>query len=230
MRSLLIDAGNTSVKVALFEDGTLQPLFRIPTIRVLEHPADFVKKLRDITFNKLGVASVVKEITHLIEENFPGALIVSANLKLPIKIDYRTPELLGADRIAAACGGLEFADSFIVVSCGTATVVDLVEEKTFKGGVIFPGVETMAQLLNLKTSQLPKVNFEGEVKIPGRSTEECIQAGILASTIGGIKETIRNLPQHPLLITGGWGELVSRHVKGTYVPELVFKGILKILK
>jgi len=69
MKSLLIDAGNTSVKVALFENGTIQPLFRIPTAKILEYPADFVEKLNGITFNKLGIASVVKEITHLIEEN-----------------------------------------------------------------------------------------------------------------------------------------------------------------
>jgi len=230
MKSLLIDAGNTSVKVALFENGTIQPLFRIPTAKILEYPADFVEKLKGITFNKLGIASVVKEITHLIEENFPGALIISAKLKLPIKIDYKTPELLGADRIAAACGGLEFADSFIVLSCGTATVVDLVEEKTFKGGVIFPGLEMMAQALSLGTSQLPKIKPTDSIKIPSSSTNECIQAGILLSTVGGIKEVIRNLPPYPVLITGGWGNLVAKYIKGIYVKELVFKGILKILE
>jgi type III pantothenate kinase len=230
MKSLLIDAGNTSVKVALFEDEKLQPIFRIPTSQVLEHPEDFVEKLKSITFSKLGTASVVKEITELIKKNFPGALIVSTKLKLPIKIDYKTPELLGADRIAVACGGLEFADSFITVSCGTATVVDIVENRTFKGGIIFPGLEIMAEILNTKTSQLPKVEIEEPFNFPGKSSKECVRAGIILSTIGGIKEISFKFPNFPIFVTGGWGGLVAKFLKTRYIPELSFLGLIKILK
>jgi len=45
---------------------------------------------------------------------------------------------LGVDRLFSAFGGLEFADTFLVISLGTTTVVDLVLNRTFKGGSIKP--------------------------------------------------------------------------------------------
>jgi type III pantothenate kinase len=230
MRSLLIDAGNTTVKIATHEKGNLKLLFRIPTRQVLKFPEKFTEKLNGITYDRLGLVSVVKEITEMMKNQFPEAMIVSTLTKLPIQIDYRTPELLGADRIAAACGGLEFADSFIVISSGTATVVDIVENRTFRGGIIFPGLETMAKSLKMRTSQLPEVKPEAEVELPGKSPEECIKGGILLSTIGGIKEITCRYPNYPVLITGGWGTLISKHIKGQYISELTLIGLLKILQ
>jgi len=228
VRALLLDAGNSSVKVAIWEGKELEVFLRLPTREVLKEPERLVEELRGVRASKIVVASVVKEVSKVVKENFHGALFVSADLNLPINIDYKRPDLLGADRIAIACGGLEFAESFIAVSCGTATVVDIVEERTFKGGIIFPGLGTMAESLNSKTSQLPKVQPESEINVPGKSTKECIKAGILLSTVGGIKEVIRRFPNCKVLITGGWGRIINEYLQGSYIPDLSLIGLKKI--
>ena len=230
MADLLIDAGNTLTKVALWERGKARQLFKLPTPRFLSYPEVLTEKLKSFVWKRVGISSVVREATDALRKLFPDATFVSANLNLPIKIDYKTPETLGADRIANACGGLEFGESFAVVSAGTAVVVDLVRDSVFQGGVIFPGLKTMAKALNLETSQLPEIETLQRFQIPGKSTTECIESGILITTIGGIKEVLKIYETDTILITGGDSEILKKFLENAiFVPDLTFKGISKIL-
>ena len=230
MADLLIDAGNTLTKVAIWEGEKAWQLFKLPTPRFLSHPELLTEKLKSFIWKRVGISSVVREATDALRKIFPNATFVSANLNLPIKIDYKTPETLGADRIANACGGLEFGESFAVVSAGTAVVVDLVRDRDFQGGVIFPGLKTMAKALNLETSQLPEIETLQRFQIPGKSTTECIESGILITTIGGIKELLKIYKTNTVLITGGDSEILKKFLKNvTFVPDLTFKGIKRIL-
>jgi len=230
VKKLLIDAGNSFVKVSLEKNGEIYPLFKIPTSLVLKSPAMLLNKIKDVEYNRVGVASVVKELTDMLRGNFPEAIIVSASLKLPIKLDYRTPETLGADRLSNACGGLEFGKSFVVVSAGTAVVVDLVRNSVFQGGVIFPGLKTMVKALSLETSQLPEIEILQRFQIPGKSTTECMESGILIATIGGIREVLKIYETDTILITGGDSEILKKFLENVIsVPDLTFKGISKIL-
>ena len=230
MADLLIDVGNTLTKIAIWEGEKARQLFKLPTLRFLSHPELLTEKLKSFIWKRVGISSVVREATDALRKIFPNATFVSANLNLPIKIDYKTPETLGADRIANACGGLEFGESFAVVSAGTAVVVDLVRDRVFQGGVIFPGLKTMAKALNLETSQLPEIKILQRLQIPGKSTTECIESGILITTIGGIKELLKIYRTNTVLITGGDSEILKKFLKNAiFVPNLTFKGISKIL-
>jgi type III pantothenate kinase len=196
----------------------------------LSHPELLTEKLKSFIWKRVGISSVVREATDALRKIFPNATFVSANLNLPIKIDYKTTETLGADRIANACGGLEFGESFAVVSAGTAVVVDLVRDSVFQGGVVFPGLKTMAKALNLETSQLPEIETLQRFQIPGKSTTECIESGILITTIGGIKEVLKIYETDTILITGGDSEILKKFLENAiFIPDLTFKGISKIL-
>jgi type III pantothenate kinase len=107
-------------------------------------------------------------------------------------------------------------------------VVDVVKEKVFEGGVILPGIGTMLKCLRKETSALPLVEFEGSVSVLGRTTAECVRAGALLASICTIKEV--NRLSLPVLVTGGWGRVISRHTGYRYVPKLTFIGMLKIMK
>ena len=230
MADLLIDVGNTLTKIAIWEGEKARQLFKLPTLRFLSHPELLTEKLKSFIWKRVGISSVVREATDALRKIFPNATFVSANLNLPIKIDYKTPETLGADRIANACGGLEFGESFAVVSAGTAVVVDLVRDRVFQGGVIFPGLKTMAKALNLETSQLPEIETLQRFQIPGKSTTECIESGILITTIGGIKEVLKIYETDTILITGGDSEILKKFLENAiFVPDLTFKGIKRIL-
>ncbi|WP_163328483.1 type III pantothenate kinase [Desulfurobacterium thermolithotrophum] len=230
MTDLLIDVGNSFVKTAIWEEGKVCSLFKLSTLTFLKHPELLTEKLKNFHWERVGISSVVKEATNILKRLFPDAVFVSADLKLPIKIEYDNPRGLGADRIANACGGLEFGRSFAIVSVGTAVVVDLVENQTFKGGVIFPGLKIMAETLSLKTSQLPKINEIKKIQIPGRSTRECIESGILLAVVGGIKEALNTYNIDTVLMTGGNSSILKTFIKNSViVSDLTFKGIKKIL-
>jgi type III pantothenate kinase len=206
MRKLLIDVGNTFLKVAFEEDGVIKLLDRIPTKEILKNP-NLLLNFSNLKADKVGISSVVKELNPLLREAFKEALFVSSSIPLPIEIEYENKELLGSDRIANACGGLYYKDTFAVVSVGTTVVVDLVENSTFKGGVIFPSFRLMAESLSLKTSQLPMVEDFKNIFVPSRSTFGCIKSGILLSIVGGIKEVLNIYKVKKIILTGGGGIL-----------------------
>ncbi len=230
MADLLIDVGNTFTKVAIWKEEKAWQLLKLPTIRFLSYPELLTEKIESFVWKRVGISSVVREANDALQKFFPNAIFISTNLELPIKIDYKTPETLGADRVANACGGLEFGESFAVVSTGTAVVVDLVRNGVFQGGIIFPGLRTMAKALNFETSQLPEIEILQRFQIPGKSTTECIESGILITTIGGIKEALKIYKTNTVLITGGDSEILKKFLKDTiFVPDLTFKGIKRIL-
>ncbi len=218
---LLIDAGNTRVKGALYRNGQIVPVFSFETAEVLKRG-----ELPSINASDVAVASVVPGATEIIRRIYPGALFISQKLKLPFKLSYKGN--LGADRIASIAGGLKYSNSFIVVNCGTATVIDVVVKKEFIGGYILPGVKTMAESLFKKGALLPEVEVELQ-ELPGNSTEECIKAGITAATTGAINK-VKERFKLPLFITGGYGKPISEIVEGKLLENLTFEGIYEIYK
>ena len=217
---LLIDAGNTRVKGALYSRRRILPLFSLKTDEVVRKG-----ELPHINFPNAAAASVVPQVTEIIKRVYPGALLISSRLKLPFKVSYRGE--LGADRIANIAGGLKYSNSFVVVSCGTATVIDVVKEREFVGGYILPGVKTMATELYKRGALLPEVRLEEFSLKPGNSTEECIKSGISLATAGAI-ECVKNLYPFPLFITGGLGKKVAKVIGGNFLKWLTFEGILEV--
>ncbi len=220
---LLIDAGNTRVKGVVTKNGkNFKEAFNVPTKDFSRsHLLPFLKL-------KVAVSSVVKRVSGEVKSAFPTAFFVSADSKLPIEIDYKSPEKLGADRISNAVGGLKYGKSFIVASLGTATVIDVVVDGKFLGGYILPGIETMAKGLNLFTDSLPQVRISLSSEI-GKSTEECISAGITVATVGALKE-VTSYYKLPLILTGGFAEEIARFVRAKVDRNLTFRGIYEIFR
>ena len=71
------------------------------------------------------------------------------------------PDKLGADRIVNASYAYSLSKEFqIIVDAGTALKIDIIDAAgNFKGGVIFPGIKTLAVCLNEKTELLPLINI-----------------------------------------------------------------------
>ncbi len=223
---LLIDVGNTSVKVGRLSEEGVELLSRLPTYRVLKDPGLLKEEIGKFK-GKVGVASVVPHVSKVIKELFPQALFVKAGRELPVKIEYQGK--MGADRVANILGGSCLLKSFIVVSLGTAVVVDAIINGEFRGGLILPGLRLMAKSLKEGTALLPQVSdFQGFK--PGKSTEECIRAGIIGGVIGAVRTMKEEFPGVPLILTGGDSEVVSRLVGGIVVRELTLMGVAEYLK
>ncbi len=219
----LIDAGNSFVKAVIWNGKTFENPIRIPT---KEAGQSFPLK-----GEKAIVSSVVPSLKRTFEEAFENVTFVNASIPLPVRIDYKNPKKLGADRIALACGVLDYGNSGIVVSAGTTLVIDLVINRTFVGGAILPGIKAIHKALNLVTEQLPEVEDKLTDTFPGKSTAECIKAGTTLVMKGAIKEITERYPELPVIFTGGYGNKLREITrKGIYDPFLIFKGLVKILE
>ena len=162
--------------------------------------------------------------------------VLQAGVKTGLKVKYRNPHEVGADRIAGAIGATQrHPDSnLIVVDCGTATTFDVVTAGgDYLGGAILPGVGISVESLAGRTAKLPTVEITRPAVALGRSTIESIQSGVYHGHAGAIRRLFDELtreafPHEPRVVigTGGFSRLLeSERLFDDVVPELVLLGL-----
>lgn len=168
-------------------------------------------------------------------------LILRPGVKTGLKIRYRDPKEVGADRIADAVGAIKLFPNrnLIVADFGTATTLcAITKDKEFLGGNILPGVRLSMDALESRTAQLPSVEIVAPSSGIGRSTVESIQAGLYWSNVGMVKELVTRITDEvfsdepPMVIgTGGFAQLFNREKLFDHVvPDLILTGMLEILE
>ena len=244
---LAIDIGNTTTAVGLFRGSRLVLSNRLDSrseLRVDECAemlsAFLQKKLSNMpSFQRGIIASVVPRLTSVytsaMETKFGvKLLLVSAQLPVGLKIGYRKPEQLGADRLANAVAGFYlYGGPVVVIDLGTATKFEVVTKTgEYRGGAIGPGVETASADLVRKTALLPKVALKKPRRAIGRSTEEALQAGILLGAAGGIDRVVVEIEKElgakvKVIATGGLAKTVAGLSKRIQKvdPDLTLKGL-----
>jgi len=234
---ICIDVGNTAVKVWRVKPrigqgrGEADLLFTCPT---QTNEAVIRQSLGEAALctEEILYVSVVPAKNDLIEKFCKGAGIRCTKYDPAndprISYTYVRP---GHDRIAAAAGviGAYDVNDFILVDAGTAVKVDLVTERTFRGGVIFPGAELCMRSLAANTAQLPPLSLE-MIAPPGVDTASCMRAGVsnsLVFSISGFVSAYRkSYGSLPCFVTGGAGELYYTFSQGDtadlqYDPALI---------
>jgi type III pantothenate kinase len=163
---------------------------------------------------------------------------LTADSPLPIQLDYKTPETLGADRIADACGAISLhpGEDCLIIDAGTCITVDFLDaEGVYHGGAIMPGLEMSLRALNTFTAKLPLVSLDGVEKAPvlGRSTEESILAGTLGATMlalaGYVALYREKAPGLHVLLAGGDAARLGTNNGWEHVPHLTLIGINEIM-
>lgn len=151
--------------------------------------------------------------------------------------DLATPDTTGVDRVLSAIAALTRAPDChaIVVDCGSATTVNLsTADRVFRGGAIFPGLQTMFASLRLGTAALPEVAAAAPAKAPAKSTLDAIAAGVFAAALGGIDRLLAEMTassdkSKPMryFITGGEAATLAPHLPDFLVPvpTLVLEGL-----
>jgi type III pantothenate kinase len=168
-------------------------------------------------------------------------LILRPGVKTGLKIRYRDPKEVGADRIADAVGAIKLFPNrnLIVADFGTATTLcAITKDKEFLGGNILPGVRLSMDALESRTAQLPSVEIVAPSSGIGRSTVESIQAGLYWSNVGMVKELVTRITDEvfsdepPMVIgTGGFAQLFNREKLFDHVvSDLILTGMLEILQ
>lgn len=249
---LAIDIGNTNTVFALFKGDAVLQSWRLCTenARTADEYAAFLGHMCALAGIKLAkikevmISSVVPE-TNFHVENFcrhylqaDPVFITKDNV--PIEIDLKRPEDVGADRLVNALAIKRFYQTpAIVIDFGTATTFDVVDAQgRYAGGVIAPGIDLSVNALHQAASKLPKVSVEKPDHVIGKSTVEAMQSGIYwgyAGLIEGVVAKIRQENGHGpmfVLATGGLAPLFAQgsSVIDTVDEHLTLKGLLEIYK
>ena len=236
---LIIDIGNSSAKVALFEETALaehihaehDELPQLLSTMAAGHPT-----------LECAILSSVIPLTSAMQEAIEGlpfpCLLMSSNLQMPFHIAYKTPETLGPDRLAAAAEawGQQPGHNLLVIDMGTAITYDLVTaEGEYLGGNIAPGISMRFKALNHFTGKLPLVSKAGRRTAMGDTTETAIREGVLQGVNyeieGYIRECTNKYPNLLVFLTGGDAKFLDNQTKSRTFADglLVIKGLNRIL-
>ena len=204
--NLCLDVGNTQIYGGLFDGADLKLRFRRITERIAssdELGLFFKQVIRENGFDpadvaSVGYCSVVPDINHSLGNacrHYFGVepFSLKAGVKTGLKIRYKNPQDVGADRIADAVGAVARypGKNIIIVDFGTATTVEAVNaDREYLGGAIIPGLRTSMSSLEKATARLPKVEILRPEAACGRSTVESIQSGLYWGHLGMIRELV----------------------------------------
>ncbi|MCB9016119.1 MAG: type III pantothenate kinase [Lentimicrobiaceae bacterium] len=233
---LVIDLGNSRVKVATFTNGVLDVL------NIIENPTP--EKLAKLDFSthafKAAIISSVAGDPQPYLKLFPDIqwIVLDHHTPLPIVNKYLTPDTLGKDRIAAVIGANQMFhnSNVLVIDAGTAITYDFVNCKgEYLGGSISPGMHIRFKALNTFTQRLPLLKKQEIDFLTGRNTEESILSGVIngirLEIDGIIEEYKQTWPNLKTILTGGDTIYFEKILKNNIfaVPNLVLNGLKLIL-
>lgn len=226
---LAIDAGNSNITLAVFQDETLLLHWRLITNvkRTSDEYGSDVRHLFQVfesdpkRLSAIVIASVVPELNptlaRLSEVYFNlTPIFVDHTMRTGLKINYDQPANLGADRIVDAVAAVEkYGAPCVVVDFGTATTFNVVNSTgEFVGGAISPGLMTCADALFSRAAKLPRVEFKQPAKVIGSSTVAAMQsglyygyAGLVDTMIARIVDELKEAPR--VIATGGLAHAVA---------------------
>ena len=246
---LCLDIGNSQLHGGVFDGDALRVQFRKKTHPLgssYEFGVFFTAVLRENgvdprAVKHVAICSVVPPAVYPIRAACVKyfrcePFMLQAGVKTGLRVRYRNPHEVGADRIAGAIAATQRrpASHLIVVDCGTATTFDVVTaEGDYLGGAILPGVGISVETLAGKTAKLPSVEITKPAAALGRSTVESIQAGVYHAHVGAIRHLVAELSreafagQKPYVVgTGGFTRLLlTENLFDEVVPELVLLGL-----
>ena len=227
---LAIDAGNTNIVFAIFDDdGEMRGKWRVSTNvnRTADELGVWLMQLMALRGLDRGgvkgaiIATVVPDtlfaLKSLCRQYFDSDPLVVGDPGVSLVVDNLTerPEEVGADRLVNAIAAHErYTGPLIVVDFGTATTFDVVDGRGhYFGGVIAPGINLSLEALHMAAARLPRVAIRRPEKVIGSSTVSAMQSGIYwgyISMIEGMVTRVRAEYGEAMLVvaTGGPGPVV----------------------
>ena len=230
-KEIYLNIGNSFMAAGYFKKTGFVLLKRVPAKRSSFKRLPFLKEKN---CGLVVVASVVPSLESAARKILKNRALVLKNISVPVVNLYKNKKTLGIDRLLGSLGGaIRYGSPCLVVDFGTAATLNLTGRRgEFRGGVICPGASLFSEYLFEKTSKLPYVSLVPAKKVIGRSTKECINAGVFYGYVEMISGLIRRMKAEAngkikVVATGGWGKLFSPFIKeiSEYDPYLVFYGM-----
>jgi len=236
--NLVVDIGNSHIKVACFKDGIIhKTLYK--THRQIN---TLIKYFYENEFSKSIICSVVKqnnEIVTALKEVSGKLVIFDKNFRSKLINCYKTPDTLGNDRLAMAIGAqLKYpGKNVLIIDAGTCITFDFVSKNSeYLGGSIHPGIEMRFKSLNKYTDSLPLVTFQSDYSsLIGNDTKSSILSGVQTAVIAEVKAMINNYGREfskvKVILTGGHCTYLADNFKRYIIVDrfFLFKCLHKIL-
>ncbi len=243
---LALDVGNSNIKIGLWDGEKWVKQWRRET-----YPVQLGETYRTIFKQLLGqiatdrseiedvaLASVAPNVSEPIINALNSLsgikpLVIDGEMETGIEIKTEHPRQVGADLIAGAVAAYQLVnDTCIIVDCGTATTVMVVEKPAMLlGGAICNGLKTSVESLIDRTAQLQGIPFEIPDSPIGKGTIHAMQSGLInghLKMIEGLIDQMKDeIGQAKVVATGGLISVLADHTDyfDFVEPTLVLDGI-----
>ena len=218
--NLIIDIGNTSTKLAVFQRDKVLIAKTVEGFSLVIEVENLLKQFTEI---KRGFVSSVGFLSEdelkILEKRLPMT-VLNSTLKLPFKIHYKTPNSLGADRLAlmAAAATQYSGKNVLVIDAGSCITYDFIDsKKNYLGGAIAPGIQMRYKSLGDFTSSLPTLQKIVPKNSIGNSTHDSIHSGVINGVLyeieGTVNEYQNKYPDLTVILTGGDADFLCKQLK-----------------
>ena len=237
--NLCIDIGNSFYKFGTFDDDKLVSLIRGYNINQVDALKSLdLRQYNQIIFSASGdIHDDFLEILNA--KNHLKIIELTSETNIPINIHYKSPETLGKDRIAGACGSMLFFPnhSRLIVDLGTCITYNILDNcNNFLGGAISPNIEMRIEAMSVFTANLPLVEKELPASFIGDDTISSLQNGAVRGTIFEIESFITKFLEKftdlKVILTGGGLDFFENKINSKIfaIPNLQIFGLNEILR
>ena len=243
---LIGDIGNSEIKICLVNSNNIivkKVNFSNSSLSIMKLKKVFKKF--DIYFDKITkilFCSVVPKSFNLIKKFLLKKIkkrcyeVKDLRLRslINIKVNFKQ---VGSDRLTNAISLLNNKDNFIILDFGTATTFDVITQKTYRGGIIAPGIKISLNTLSDKATLIPKINLKQIKKVIGIDTISAVRSGFFWGYAGLIDNIVNLIKKETgksfkLVLTGGFSDLFKNSIKTKLKQnkDITIKGLIKISK
>ncbi|TXE09218.1 type III pantothenate kinase [Gelidibacter salicanalis] len=220
--NLIVDVGNTLVKIAVFQNDTLVEKQTVEISEVDDLQKNFFQDYPNIQKSILSsVGKLPKEVLENLK-NQCDVMILDANLKFPFNNLYATPNTLGVDRMALVSASVKHHpnQNVLIIDSGSCITYDFItKDNDYLGGAISPGIRLRYKSLHDLTANLPLLDTEMPKAIIGDTTAAAIHSGVVLGIIkeidGVIEDYRENYSDLTVILTGGDAIFLSKQLKNS---------------
>jgi type III pantothenate kinase len=220
--NLVIDIGNTHVKLAVFNNNSIIEK-RIGKVESFEE--DISVLLKKYPLIKKGIVSSVGKFNKGNLKFISRELdiyLLDVETKHPFKNAYKTPNTLGVDRIALIAASVKNYSytNVLIIDAGTCITYDFInKENLYLGGAISLGINMRYKSLNNLTQNLPLLDKQEPKNLIGNSTKESIHSGVINGVLieidGIIHQYKKKYKDLTVILTGGDANFLSKRLKSS---------------
>jgi type III pantothenate kinase len=218
-----IDAGNTRLKLGLFNEDQLVSVAQLPLAdwrRMALRPEVKVATLMSVSIHEEELAVVLKS------KGIEQLQVFNAHSKLPFSSQYQQVETLGSDRKMLIHGANKLFpnQNKLIIGMGSCITYDLVNAAgEHLGGDISPGMHMRWEAMHRLTARLPRVQMPEAPLSYGRNTFEAMQSGVMAGISSELNGRIAQfgliLSELTIILSGGDAEFFEKRIDSRIFAE-----------